>query len=62
MIFFGVARLADPNLYQEQATELAEISGSSGNLGDMTGRILVLIAGVVGQDLGPGAPSRRNQG
>jgi hypothetical protein len=60
MIFFGVARLADPNQYQEQATELAEISGSSGNLGDMTGKNLVLAAGVVGQVLEPGAPTRRN--
>jgi hypothetical protein len=60
MIFFGVARLADPNLYKEQATELAEISGSSGSLGIMTGKILVLAAGVVGQVLEPGAPTRQN--
>jgi hypothetical protein len=55
MMFFGVARLADPNLYQEQTTELAEISGSSGSLGIMTGKILVVVAGVIDQVLEPEA-------
>ena len=60
MIFLGDARLSAPNLCQEQATELAEISVPSDSLGGVTGKILVLAAGVMDQVLEPETQTPRN--